>query len=105
MTTCTEFAVFKVPQENIERVIALSNKIFSEMNADEQVILSSQVLQRTDNNTELCWHLTWKNQTVAKEVTAKWPSFPSTKEFQSLVGENVYYGHFINAAVINENLQ
>jgi hypothetical protein len=45
----------------------------------------------------LCWHLTWVNKEAAKLTTEQWPSFPSTKEFQSLVGENIYYGHFVSA--------
>lgn len=94
MSTCTEFAVFKVAKENISRVIELSNMIFSEMNATKTVIVSHQVLQKTDNDEELCWHLTWLNAETAKEVTSLWPTFPSTKEFQTLVGENLYYGHF-----------
>jgi len=55
------------------------------------------VLQKTDSEEGLCWHLVWIDAQVAKETTSRWPTFPSTKEFQSLVGENVYYGHFIDA--------
>lgn len=95
MSPCTEFAVFKVAKENLTRVIELSYSIFNEMNAKKTVITTHQVLQKTDNNEELCWHLTWVNTEAAKSTTAQWPSFPSTKEFQSLVGENVYYGHFV----------
>ncbi len=99
MSICTEFAVFKVAKENIPRVITLSNLIFSEMNSSKIVISSHEVLQKTDNEEEICWHLTWVNAEIAKQTTSLWPSFPSTKEFQSLVGENIYYGHFIG--VIN----
>ena len=95
MSICTEFAVFKVNKENIPRVIELSNLIFAEMNSRETVIISHEILQKTDDDEEICWHLTWINAETAKVTTSKWPTFPSTKEFQSLVGENVYYGHFV----------
>lgn len=97
MSSCTEFAVFKVEQTHSAKVVELSKRIFSEMNADEQVITSYQILQKTDNSEELCWHLTWKSAEVAKVTTEKWPTFKSTAEFQSLVGKNVYYGHFVSA--------
>ena len=97
MSKCSEFAVFKVSKENKRKVIELSLLIFKEMNSDGKVITAHEILQKTDDETELCWHLTWISQDAAKETTAKWPSFPSTKEFQSLVGDNVYYGHFVGA--------
>ncbi|WP_448563323.1 hypothetical protein [Thalassotalea ganghwensis] len=97
MSICSEFAVFKVSKENKSRIIELSLSIFKEMNANGTVITAHEILQKTDNENELCWHLTWISQEAAKETTAQWPSFPSTKEFQSLVGDNVYYGHFIEA--------
>ncbi|MFT5757355.1 MAG: hypothetical protein ACI9LM_002084 [Alteromonadaceae bacterium] len=93
---CTEFAVFKVCKENIRRVAELSKAIFTEMNAEEKVISSFQILQKIDNEEELCWHLTWVSAEAAKTTTEKWPSFPSTKAFQSLVDENKYYGHFVD---------
>mgnify|MGYP000414981561 CR=1 FL=1 len=95
MSKCTEFAVFKVSKEHKARVIELSLSIFAEMNSNEVVILSHEVLQKTECETELCWHLTWVSKEAAKVTTSKWPSFPSTKEFQTLVDENVYYGHFM----------
>lgn len=95
MNSCLEFAIFKVSKENIPRVIELSLSIFNEMNSSETVITSHDILQKTDDD-ELCWQLTWISQEAAKLTTEKWPSFPSTKEFQSLVGENVYYGHFMS---------
>lgn len=97
MSKCSEFAVFKVSKENKSRIIELSLSIFKEMNSKETVITAYEVLQKTDDESELCWHLTWISKEVAKETTARWPSFPSTKEFQSLVGDNIYYGHFIGA--------
>lgn len=95
MNKCTEFAVFKVAEENRSRIVELSLSIFREMNSNGVVISSHELLQKTDCDTEICWHLTWVSKEAAKLTTEKWPSFPSTKEFQSLVGENVYYGHFV----------
>ncbi len=97
MNQCTEIAVFKVAQEHIEQAIALSQAIFSEMNADGEVITSYQLLVKTDNPEELCWHLTWISAEAAKVTTQKWPTFASTKEFQGLVVKDLYYGHFVNA--------
>ncbi len=97
METCTEFAVFKVAPENMARVVELSLAIFNEMNAQQTVISAHQVLQNTEKPNELCWHLTWLNKEAAKTTTANWPTFKSTQEFQSLVGENLYYGHFVSA--------
>lgn len=97
MPACTEVAIFTVSKENTQRVIELSLAIFSEMNANGIVITSHDVLQKTDNDEQLCWHLTWVSKEIAKLTTEQWPSFPSTKEFQSLVKENVYYGHFESA--------
>ena len=96
MTTnnCKEIAIFKVSQSNFDRVMALSVKIFEEMNADEVVITDYEVFQNVDKHDEICWYLTWKNLDAAKLTTQKWPSFPSTKELESLVGDNLYYGHF-----------
>jgi hypothetical protein len=98
MNTCTEYAVFKVSKENVARVIELSLSIFEEMNSNCVVITAHDLLQKTDNAEELCWHLTWVSKEAAKSTTAKWPTFPSTKEFQALVGENLYYGHFVSVA-------
>ena len=100
MTECTEVAVFKVEPENRPRVIELSNLIFLEMNADEQVIIHYKILQNTDKPNVICWNLSWLNAQSAKITTQKWPSFNNTKEFQSLVVENIYYGHFIPANVV-----
>ncbi len=97
MNTCTEFAVFKVAPENMARVIELSYAIFNEMNESQTVITAHEVLQNTKQPDELCWHLTWLNQEVAATTTQQWPSFSSTAEFQTLVGENLYYGHFVAA--------
>jgi len=88
-----EFSVFQVKEENKQRVIELSHLIFSEMNKDENVILKYDILENTKNIEELSWYLTWLNKDAAENTTAKWPTFPSTKEFQSLIGDNIYYGH------------
>lgn len=98
MNKCTELAVFKVSKENKSRVIELSLSIFKEMNAKGTVITAHEILQKSDDENELCWHLTWISPKAAKETTEKWPTFPSTKEFQALVGDNVFYGHFIAAS-------
>jgi len=98
MSSCSEFAIFKVSKENIARVIELSLSLINEMNSDEIVVSSHEILQKTDNEEELCWHLTWVSQEAAQLTTEKWPYFPSTKELESLVGEKVYYGHFIDVA-------
>jgi len=90
--------VFKVSKQNSARVVALSELIFAEMNAQEEVIISYQILQKIDNPLELCWHLTWKSAEVAKLTTAKWPTFKSTAQFQALVENNIYYGHFVSAS-------
>jgi len=97
MSICSEFAIFKVTKENIPRVIELSLSIFKEMNATDTVIMSHDILQKTDNEEEVCWHLTWVSKEAAKLTTENWLSFPSTEEFQALVGKNIYYGHFISA--------
>lgn len=99
MQQCIEFAVFRIAEENAIRVIELSEAIFSEMNADGTVIMAYEVLRKTDSPEEICWHLTWINEDVAKETTGKWPTFPSTKEFQELIVEDVYYGHFVRAVL------
>ena len=96
MNTCTEFAVFQVAKENVSKVIELSEAIFSEMNKDVKVITSSNVLVKVDNPEEVCWHLEWVSAEMAKSTTAKWPSFPSTKEFQGLIVKDLYYGHFVS---------
>ena len=97
MTPCTEFAVFRVKKENIDQVIALSKRIFAEMNAGGEVITAYQVLTKTDDPEQICWHLTWVDAETAKATTEKWPTFASTKDFQSLVEKDIYYGHFVQA--------
>ena len=100
MNKCTEFAVFRVAKENVSRAIELSEAIFSEMNGGGNVITSSNVLVKTDNPEEICWHLEWVSAEVAKTTTEKWPTFPSTNEFQGMVIKDLYYGHFVHALVV-----
>lgn len=97
MSLCYEVAIFKVEQKNISRVIELSLKIFNEINAEQQMITSYDILQKTDVGDELCWQLTWVNEDAVKATAAKWPTFPSTKALESLVGGKVYYGHFLSS--------
>ena len=97
MNQCTEFAVFRVEKENVNKAIELSKTIFSEMNEGHKVITSSKVLVKTDDPEEICWHLEWVNAEAAKTTTEKWPTFTSTKEFQNIVIKDVYYGHFVRA--------
>ncbi len=56
MSICTEFAVFRVAKENVSRAIELSVAIFSEMNGGDNIITSWNVLVKTDNPEEICWH-------------------------------------------------
>jgi len=61
MSTCTEFAVFEVEEANLTRVIALSESLFIEINAEQDNIIAHEILVKTDNAEEICWHLTWVN--------------------------------------------
>lgn len=97
MNQCTEFAVFKVAKENVKKAIELSEAIFSEMNELNAVITSSNVLVKTDKPEEICWHLEWVSAEAAKTTTEKWPTFPSTSEFQGFIVKDLYYGHFVSA--------
>lgn len=94
MDTCTEFAVFTVHSSTRARAVALSYAIFDEMNING-AILSARVLQKNDALNELCWHIEWASEALAKEITAKWPKLNNTLEFQGLVFNNIYYGHFL----------
>lgn len=96
MTTCTEIAIFKVPKANLEQVIALSFSIVDEINADGKMILTHEILQKTNNAEEICWSLTWINQQAVALSAEKWATYPSTKALESLVADKVYYGHFVS---------
>ncbi len=91
---CVEVAIFKVHEDNITRAIELSKAIFSEMNKKENAIVSYKILQKTDNPCEILWNIVWIDRDTAKRITAQWPTFSSTEEFQKLVEKDVYYGHF-----------
>lgn len=95
MTICTEFAVFEVAKENLAQAISLSEQLFSEINVDEEFIIAHKILQKTDNEEEICWHLTWASIDAVQESTAKWHSYPSAKAIEALVGKKYYYGHFV----------
>ncbi|MFT4835987.1 MAG: hypothetical protein ACJAYB_000306 [Psychromonas sp.] len=95
MGTCSEFAVFKVSKENLASVIELSESLFMEINALEKVIVFHEILQKTDNPEEICWHLIWSSEESVKLTTEKWTTFPSSKALESLVDEKRYYGHFM----------
>jgi len=97
MSLCYEVAIFKVEKHNIPRVIELSLLIFNEINADEKVITSYDILQKTDVADQVCWQLTWINEQAVKSTALKWPNLPSRKELESLVGEKIYYGHFLSS--------
>tara|TARA_R110001583_G_scaffold9433_13_gene44823 strand:- start:3551 stop:3847 length:297 start_codon:yes stop_codon:yes gene_type:complete len=96
MPSCSEITIYKVAKENIPRVIALSLTIIAEMNENETVITSHEILQSTDNEEELCWQLTWVSEQAVKIYTEKWPNLPSANELMSLVDAKVYCGHFVN---------
>jgi GH43 family beta-xylosidase len=95
MTYCSEFAVFSVAKENQPRVIALSELLFAEMNEDYHILISHEILKNTDNDEEICWHLVWRNEATVQENSKKWSTFSSSAELESLVGERLYYGHFL----------
>lgn len=96
MTSCTEFAVFTVHSSTRARAVELSYAIFAEMNRDNAII-SARVLQKNDALNELCWHIEWATEDAAKEMTSKWPELINTQEFQGLVFNNIYYGHFLSS--------
>jgi len=96
MAYCTEFAVFTVEKENHARVIELSEQLFAEMNNDRKVLISHEILRKTDNNDEICWYLVWLDEDAVNENAQKWSSLPSSAELESLVGDRLYYGHFVN---------
>jgi hypothetical protein len=95
MPHCSEFAVFSVIKENQKRVIELSESLFKEMNNEREVLISQRILRKTDNDEEICWQLVWLNEEVVEENNKNWSNFPSSAELESLVGERLYYGHFL----------
>ena len=113
MSTCTEFAVFEVKKTHLARVLALSETLFAEINAEQENIIAHEILVKTDNVTnnqdaqvnadteEVCWHLTWANFDAVQASKSKWSSYPSSAEIESSVGKKLYYGHFV-AVVANQ---
>ena len=71
MTYCSEFAVFRVAKENQSRVVALSELLFAQMNAVREVLISHQILHKTDNAEEICWHLVWRDEAAVQENSKK----------------------------------
>lgn len=96
MTHCTEFAVFTVKKDKQARVIALSEQLFIEMNTEREVLISHEILRRTDNSEAICWHLIWRDEAAVLENSKRWSSFPSSEELEALVGERLFYGHFVS---------
>jgi len=96
MSNCSELTIYKVKKENIKRVIELSLSIIAEINEKETVITSYKILQKTDNEEELCWHLTWINENAVQQYTKKWPDLPSANELMSLVDAKLYSGYFVD---------
>jgi hypothetical protein len=105
MPTCTEFAVFEVKKANLARIIALSEALFLEINADNKNIIAHEILVKTDNLAtdmeEICWHLTWVNVAAVEASSTKWSTYPSAAEIECSVGKKLYYGHFV-AVVANQ---
>lgn len=95
MSTCTEFAVFEVDEANLTRVVALSESLFIEINAEHKNIIAHEILVKTDNAEEICWHLTWANVEAVKCCSTQWSTYPSAAEIERLVGKKLYYGHFV----------
>lgn len=96
MSSCTEFAVFAVSKDNLKRVVELSKSLFLEINAAQKVIIYHEILRKTDNDQEICWHLIWSSPEAVKSTSKKWSTFPSANELESLVGKKLYYGHFVS---------
>ena len=92
----TEFAVFEVEEANLTRVIALSESLFIEINAEQDNIIAHEILVKTDNAEEICWHLTWVNVEAVEACSTQWSTYPSAAEIERLVGKKLYYGHFVS---------
>jgi len=95
MTHCTEFAVFEVKRENRERVLSLSETLFAEINQAQTNIIAHEILVNIENEQEVCWHLTWASKAAVELSKTKWSSYASAAELEGLVGNKLYYGHFV----------
>jgi quinol monooxygenase YgiN len=96
MTYCNEFAVFEVAAKNQEEIIELSLSLFKEMNVEEKVLISHQIMRKTDNPEQICWHLVWRDEAAVAVSKTKWSTYPSAKAIESLVSGKLYYGHFLD---------
>lgn len=94
MIPCHEFAVFEVTPENQEEIIALSLTLFDEMNAEDNVLISHDIMRKTDNKEQICWHLVWRDESAVEQSRTKWSTYPSANAIQRLVSKKLYYGHF-----------
>ncbi|WP_040357117.1 hypothetical protein [Colwellia piezophila] len=111
MPTCIEIAVFEVEKSNLKRVLAVSEVLFSEINAENKNIIAHEILVKTalakdnlkdssadssaEGLQEVCWHLTWANAEAVQASKSRWSSYPSSAEIERLVGRKLYYGHFV----------
>ena len=109
MPTCTEFAVFEVKKANLARIVALSESLFLEINADNKNIIAHEILVKTDNlnehvdedTQEICWHLIWASVAAVEASSTKWSTYPSAEEIEVLVGKKRYYGHFVAMGTVS----
>ena len=119
MPTCIEIAVFEVAKSNLARVLEVSETLFAEINAEQKNIITHQILSKVDLSTdisegeaedireesaaentpelaEVCWQLTWANAEAVQASKRMWSTYPSSAEIERLVGEKLYYGHFVS---------
>ncbi len=96
MGCCTEVTIFRVPKENFDSVLMLSTKIIDEINSTGTLVTDHRVYKKIGNEEEVYWQLTWVSEQAVKLTKEKWSSFTNTKALESLVGQKVYYGHFID---------
>jgi len=77
-------------------VVTLSESLFIEINAEQDNIIAHEILVKTDNAEEICWHLTWVNVEAVEACSTQWSTYPSAAEIERLVGKKLYYGHFVS---------
>ena len=70
------------------------------MNLEEKVLISHQIMKKTDNPEHICWHLVWKDEAAVALSKAKWSTYPSAKAIESLVNNKLYYGHFLDIPLL-----
>ncbi len=93
-----EVTIYKVEKQYIPRVLRLSESIITEINHGSRVIISHQILQKIDNEEELCWQLTWANKEAIQYHSEHWFDLPSSNELMSLVKEKIYMGYFLKSS-------